>query len=350
MARYVRELACTLMLLSAKNGRTDLVRYRRTALLKETSSTEIRDKYIYNVTAVVTPKSKLRETPSSLASYCSADSLGRGFARHLLKLLHYELAPPEALPPFPEAEWGPPPPPLSERDRADIPPSLASALWSIVGNFYEKAGYIIQEEHLMQIKWSLRAPTSSEPPPKRSWIYSSDLPAIGAELSEVKRAELSSQQGTSWSIDPSSKGVLSYIPTRVLRPRSQDWNEVYDHEAVGIRLPPIKAGQGEAIVLFSNALSLLPGLLVLYVHNLEADRLPTLLEALDEASVAAGTKEGLLWGLAEDSALSKAWLSQPGREASIARRGDAENQLAVAWYGGHEEKGRVVDSQLWTCA
>ena len=58
----------------------------------------------------------------------------KGYARHMMRLLHHVLARPEALPPFPE-EWGAPPP-----EGAPVR-GVCSVLYSDVGpDFYAQAG------------------------------------------------------------------------------------------------------------------------------------------------------------------------------------------------------------------
>ncbi|WVR08383.1 hypothetical protein IAU60_005438 [Kwoniella sp. DSM 27419] len=72
------------------------------------------------------------------------------------------------------------------------------------------------------------------------------------------------------------------------------------------------------------------------------------MEALDEAGALAGRDQGLVWGIKADTPLGNAWLNQPGREATIGRRGDNDNLLAVAWYGEQETRGKLVDTQMWS--
>ncbi|WVR08382.1 hypothetical protein IAU60_005437 [Kwoniella sp. DSM 27419] len=177
--------------------------YRRKALMRMSGSDHVREVSAYNITAVVTPK------------------------EHLL--------------------WGPAPPALSPEDQKMMPRAIASVLWSAVGpTFYEKVtigtdlpGWIAREEDSLQISWKLMPPKHSVEP-RWEWLYTGDLPTIGDELSSAVRGQLEADHahGSSpiWTIDPASPGVLSYIPSRVLRPRSSDWNEVYAAEPCGVRL------------------------------------------------------------------------------------------------------------------
>ncbi|KAG2076269.1 hypothetical protein BDR04DRAFT_1003597 [Suillus decipiens] len=73
----------------------------------------------YGIAAVFTPPSKR----------------GRGYARHMMRLLHWVIASRDNLPEFPEA-WGTPP-----EEVADAGGGLFSVLWSDVGEeFYRSAG------------------------------------------------------------------------------------------------------------------------------------------------------------------------------------------------------------------
>jgi hypothetical protein len=63
------------------------------------------------------------------AVFCPSKYRGTGYGRHLMRLLHYVLAPPEYLPPFP-AEWGAPPAVQGFRD------ARFSVLYSALGERY----------------------------------------------------------------------------------------------------------------------------------------------------------------------------------------------------------------------
>lgn len=83
-------------------------------------STLVNDAVCYGIASVFTPPQKR----------------GKGFARHMMKLLHWVLASPSSLPQQFPAEWGAPPqrPPFVE-------PGCCSVLYSDVGeHFYEACG------------------------------------------------------------------------------------------------------------------------------------------------------------------------------------------------------------------
>ncbi|KAI0635258.1 hypothetical protein C8Q77DRAFT_1156571 [Trametes polyzona] len=103
--------------------------YRRAALVakhaKEGEAQEVREVTAYGVACVFTPASKR----------------GKGYARHMMRLLHWVLAPRSALPAFP-AEWGTPPDLAAEPYRSlGVGNALFSVLYSAVGrDFYQGTG------------------------------------------------------------------------------------------------------------------------------------------------------------------------------------------------------------------
>jgi hypothetical protein len=135
---------------------------------------------------------------------------------------------------------------------------------------------------------------------------------------------------------------------RVLRPRSENWLDIYNTEPVGIRLPAEEGGE-DAIVLFACSMGKIgKALLVTYIHNLDIGRLPILLEALDEAGSKAGVEEGWVWGISPESELGKAWSGQDGRDIKGGRRDEIDGHLlGVAWYGPQQERGVMLDTQMW---
>lgn len=66
--------------------------------------------------------------------FCGEEHRGKGYASHMMRLLHYALAPPHSLPSFPE-EWGTPP----QHDLA-LHDAQLSVLYSDVGDFYSQCG------------------------------------------------------------------------------------------------------------------------------------------------------------------------------------------------------------------
>lgn len=137
--------------------------------------------------------------------YTPAEHRGRGYARQLLQLLHYIIAPHTSLPPFP-ATWG-------------IKPSIGpmdaafSVLYSGIGEKYytncrqgegpsSKAGWIRQP--ITTRTWDITS-SPSEPGDQtgwewRDWSDLGDLETLAAV--EVKRAVVESREGSSFAVLP----------------------------------------------------------------------------------------------------------------------------------------------------
>lgn len=94
-------------------------RYRRKGLAKTPDANEAEEVFGYGVASVYTPP----------------QNRGKGYARHMMSLLHWVLAPRADLPQFPQ-RWGPPPPEVAGCGNARF-----SALYSDIGpDFYKLCG------------------------------------------------------------------------------------------------------------------------------------------------------------------------------------------------------------------
>ncbi|GMK53807.1 hypothetical protein CspeluHIS016_0103930 [Cutaneotrichosporon spelunceum] len=122
--------------------------------------------------------------------YTNAAHRGNGYARHMMRLVHYILAPPDTLPPFPPA-WGAPP---------AIPPDMQDAVFSVlysgVGKeFYAKCTKGEREpgwmpEELFVRQWNIQ-PLVEEPDSEGwMWLKRDDLPTWEQEASRRIRRDL----------------------------------------------------------------------------------------------------------------------------------------------------------------
>lgn len=277
----------------------------------------------------------------------------------MLSLLHYYISLPSTLPPFPTAQWGEAPAPLPADVQASLPPAVASILFSDVGStFYSRStigvdrpGWIVADEDSQQISWKMAPPkgTSSS----RGWIYRQDLGAVAKELSAAARKRTAADHKSSdvpvWSTDPASTGTMAYVPAMAMDDRPADWPYSEADEPCGLRIPATQPDQEECIVLFtgSHETPLGTGIAITYTHNLDAERLPTLLEALDECGAKMGLKEGMVWGYGPDSPLGRAW-AESGRLLTAGKRPERKGHLVgISWYGDHQERGKLGDSGIW---
>ena len=275
----------------------------------------------------------------------------------MLKLLHYCIGDPNHLPSFP-AEWGAPPS-LTEEQRQDVPPGIASALYSDVGSmFYERCtigkdmpGWVMREEENQEVVWQIQPPMEGN---KWDWLYLADLQGdshLAKELQSITLRELEGEDGsrTVCANDTTTPMLLSSIQTRCLESRSADWVYKTDQEPVGVRLPSADGGK-EAVVLFTWSSGMIgPRLLVTHTSGLQPEKLPDALESMDVIGYAAGVKEGWAWGLPVDSPLVAAWRKSPGRCTHDGRRAEIDGHLlCVAWYGDAAERGVYSDRDMWS--
>ncbi|KAL0580578.1 hypothetical protein V5O48_001403 [Marasmius crinis-equi] len=94
--------------------------YQRPGLVLAPNTNEPEDVACYGIASVFTPPAER----------------GKGYARHMMRLLHWVLSKAGSLPPssFPK-EWGSPPPRAEAAGNGQF-----SALWSDVGHFYDRCG------------------------------------------------------------------------------------------------------------------------------------------------------------------------------------------------------------------
>jgi hypothetical protein len=127
-------------------------------------------------------------TPSEIYCYGIASvftptrNRSKGYAKHMMRLLHWVMAPHSALPPFPTEKWGAPPP-SSESGKAKF-----SALYSDIGDFYslcgpgEEAGSGWAVRGAVWTLWDVSLAEGSESESaKMEWEWL-DLPEVNALL------------------------------------------------------------------------------------------------------------------------------------------------------------------------
>jgi hypothetical protein len=282
------------------------------------------------------------------------DLPGRGYATHMLKLLHYCLADPAHLPPFP-AGWGKPPV-LSPSEREHLPYAIASMLWSDVGlTFYEKCtigrdlpGWVTKAEENQEVVWKLQPPKADK---EWDWLYAKNILEDAEILQKVQKAALARLEQvkgeTGYLTDPSSEWLLAHVANRCLDIRPPDWPLKREEEPVGVRIKA-KDGAQEAIVVFSWSEQVIgPRVLLLHAANLTADLIPEALEAMDVIGARAGRTEGWAFGPSQDDVFTRVLSDMPERGVRNGRRAEIDGHLlAVAWYGDQEERGKFMDLDM----
>ena len=151
--------------------------FRRPSLSCQPGSTQLNHVFSYGIAGVFTPQ----------------DKRGHGYARQLLRLLHYVMAPTSKLPPFP-ATWGPPP---SIKGFGD---ASFSVLYSGVGDKYyasckrgdgETSLLGWERQHVTSRHWTVpQEPMEGEADVQGDWIGSDGLQALENIATETMTREL----------------------------------------------------------------------------------------------------------------------------------------------------------------
>jgi hypothetical protein len=156
-----------------------------------------------------------------------------------------------------------------------------------------------------------------------------------------------------WCIDPSSPGVLSFVPFRDVDSALEPPPGVLN---VGLQLRPKSptttktSDEQDVIVLLAlHNTAIGPRLLITNLCNVQPGHLPSLLRALDVFGAQIGRTEGWAFGIGPDHPLAGAWKAETGRRVTIGPRADVKGHLlGVAWYGkGEGKRGNLVDTQMW---
>ncbi|EIW68609.1 hypothetical protein TREMEDRAFT_31623 [Tremella mesenterica DSM 1558] len=322
--------------------------HRTRGFLKQKGGNKVENAWYYGMTCVVTPAQHQR----------------KGYATHLLRLMHYILASPLHLPTFP-SEWGSPPSPIPIELKEYFPPAWGTFLSSEIGpDFYyrclvgiDRRGWEAKEVWQEEVEWEILSssrlsipsdPSKSSPILARSEsIYHAALP----NPSEQRVQATSSTNKAVFCPDPASKGILTFASVRGAYGPQPAWRKF--PQPLGIRLPAHKGTSGEVhqddtIILFALYNQQVgDGLLITYIHNLSPDVLPSALSALDRLISEQGAEwnMGRVWDLDSSNDLAAAW-KQSGRRVNVnRRRGTGSHLLSWCFYQGKTE---VLDRQLWT--
>ncbi|KAJ7151612.1 hypothetical protein C8R46DRAFT_1166487 [Mycena filopes] len=180
--------------------------FKRTGLVVDRTKSKSAEEVIcYGVASVFTP----------------SGNRGKGFAHHMMRLLHWVLADENLLPPseFPAA-WGAPPPKVDGARNARF-----SALWSDVGDFYSACGPVRAGEG-----WVVRGATTTVFDVDASSIPAdADAPGVWTRLDHAGCSKLWEDDAESMRADMEQKsdspglgfsylpdhGVASYGPLRL---------------------------------------------------------------------------------------------------------------------------------------
>lgn len=262
---------------------------------------------------------------------------GKGYAHHLMRLLHFVLIKKELLPEFPRATWGEPP---------EVPEGLgkgtASALYSDVGQFYGKCNPGVGKEHSDRA-WIVQNPCGTIWPASPSkqdwdeariqWIGNGQLDEVWDEDSRLLVKEIQGSPTPAFSFLP-SRGVARFLYERGKQFIPRDWKE----DKWGARY--VQDGG------FSYATWALDpdrqGASTLLITRLRADEttFPVLLEAARKAARSLDIEQVEIWNLPSH-------LVERGKELG-GETGPRDDHLpALAWYGEGQAEWKMNEKFCW---
>ncbi|KAF9048202.1 hypothetical protein BDZ89DRAFT_1057776 [Hymenopellis radicata] len=290
--------------------------YRRDGLLLRKGPTgwdsEVREVPCYGIASVFTPE-RYRK---------------RGYARHMMRLLHWLLAPHEVFPAFPE-EWT-----LPERP-AQLVPGYLSTLWSDVGSFYQYCGPTTEQEG-----WILGDATGTiwevgeginalgdqkEDQYKWRWLASSDLSDLWEREKEVMKRDMNSGH----------RALFSFLPGKGVEMFQRD-RQLHVFERMRIPLAPCGVSLGEdTLVTWTIQEKPAPTLLITRVRVDDADMFAGVLALLLSVAKRYGLERIEMWNLASNLR---------GKVKELGGRNEVrtEHLPAFKWYGPEE-----VESVRW---
>ncbi|ORY23694.1 hypothetical protein BCR39DRAFT_345065 [Naematelia encephala] len=318
---------------------------RRDALIKS-SSGSITTANFYNITVVMTPEVYR----------------GRGYATRLLRTIHYLLAPPANIPPWP-ASWGARPE-LPTHILKYLPPGVGSQLIPIISpRFFERCligpddggrrGWEFFKGGINSwIRWKvhdLGVADADSTKWETEWIQIKDLEKVGKQVSqELHRtwpeAPPPSPGTTIVRTDPASPGLLRHIEFAIRYANRPGYD---DSQIIGVQFHSHPEIQGSKSVtptaIFWPHLPE-PGIVSLtFTSNLDVSLLPLLINRI--RAIAPQCTELEVWGLEQEDPVARMLVN------SGAIFGDRiqENHrpLGLAWYGPEGTKGIWEDMTMW---
>lgn len=251
---------------------------------------------------------------------------GKGYASHMMCLLHHVLAPSESLPPFPE-EWGSPPPRHPQCGGA-----LFSVLYSDVGSFYEKCGPIPGE-----IGWRVHKPISTvwqldvmtgmlqQQSGQVAWLDQKSCCELWEEDSDYIKTHLSHPYNdnlTRFTFLPND-GIAAYQLHRVIA--EAPLHPQQPLARFGVRVTEKDGNQGYATWTIDMQLSKPPVMVITRIRA-TPHSFPSLMKALLSEATTISANFIEVWNLEE--ALVDIAANMGGRTTTRT-----EHLPAVAWYG-----------------
>ena len=275
-------------------------------------------------------------TPEEVIAYgiasvfCPPENRKKGYASHMMRLLHHVLSPVDSLPPFPQ-EWGAPP---------SRPPGIGgdaqfSVLYSDVGDFYKHCGPTPS-----MAGWHIHTPVSTIWKLKPEDLNQIDAMDAGSTLLSEQQciilwdnyttyitnyiSQLPVSPRTKFTFLP-DKGVAAYLLNRVKEEPALHPKHPLEHWGVTVKLEGHDSSPAYATWSFDLNLSRPPAL-VLTVLRASPEAFPSLIKALHRVARQIGANTIDIWNL--DAKLVDIAASLGG-DTGLRK----EHLPAVAWYG-----------------
>ncbi|KAL0060884.1 hypothetical protein AAF712_012348 [Marasmius tenuissimus] len=320
--QYIRHNQSQAKTFECTKGRKWVVCYQRTGLILERNAASPKEVTCYGIASVFTPPSER----------------GKGYARHMTRLLHWVLSQSGSLPPssFPE-EWGSPPPRVESAGNGCF-----SALWSDVGHFYQNCGPFGQKGGGWRVKdakstiWEVEQVTDDDPADiartRWDWLNEDTVEHIWRDDVDVIRAELASlgpnQDKTFFTFLP-SLGVESFQREKLKflweKEGITQWGVTVHRSEESLGIPDFATWT----VLLSGPT---PRTLLITRLRAHGDTFPIILSRAVEVAKKHDLQRIEVWNLAEQ-------LQRSGAPGATFVRDD--HLPAVQWYGSANE-GELV--------
>ncbi|GJJ06176.1 hypothetical protein Clacol_000365 [Clathrus columnatus] len=273
--------------------------FQRQALIHRSTSNGHRRVIAYGIAAV----------------FCPQENRNKGYTTHMMRLLHYILAPVDTLDTFP-TNWGSPPLQPSGLANASF-----SALWSVIGTeFYERLGWKAKE-HVNTI-WPCRETT--EHLGRVTWLSEDDCEQLwedDASYVEEKFLDSSRDESqTTCAFLPNNglaafqiRRVKTFLPGSPNLPIPTKWGVKLDDETE------------PAYATWITDINYSPASLTITRIRISEKAFPILLSAAMEAAKENGCNTVRIWSL--DETLKKIAKTLGGSEEQ-----DLECVPSLAWY------------------
>ena len=299
-------------------------RFRRDILVKYPEDSSPRQAVGYTVASVFTPP----------------QYRGKGYAAHMMRLIHWIIAPHSALPQFP-AKWGTPPPEKAEYNNA-----LVSALYSDVGSkFYARCGPDEASEG-----WIVKDPYST------IWEAKPDITGPDTSPESVELAPLSLDQCTQrWdedaerirqnlkALDP-NRVAFSFLPNEGVAMTMVQRTEFFNSDKPNPNMPTVWGVElkrkDKEPELATWTIDVRPPPITLLITRLRAtpEGFEHILKYVFDAAKTSGCERVEVWNLPKD--LEGVAIKYGGKTAP---RDDHLN--ALKWYGPEADKVDWINNE-----